>query len=319
MRPALKLTLGAAAATVGLVAFNDLVRWNVGPVPRCVVGEPHFYQWREGAIYYEAAGPLSAPPLLLAHGINAAASSYEMRQIFAPLAQRFRVYLPDMLGYGRSERPGIHYSAGTLIDMWSDFCQDICTGEGNGPVNVIASSLSAAHLVGAAARHPKRFGQLLLVCPTGLETLASPATPAQDALYALLSSPVLGTALFNGLASRVSLGTFLRRQVFADPDLVTAEMVNDYYATSHQPGAKWLPAAFVSGQLNYSVGRDLAQIPNPLHLAWGRAAGLTPLSQAEAFRSVRRDTTLEIFERSGLLPHEEQPEAFVRWALGVLG
>ena len=94
MRRTVKVALGTAGALGLLAAFNDWARWNVGPVPRWVNGEPHFYQWREGAIYYEAAGPRDVPPLLLLHGINAAASSYEMRHIFPGLAENYRVYLP---------------------------------------------------------------------------------------------------------------------------------------------------------------------------------------------------------------------------------
>ncbi len=313
MKPGVKIALVAAAATAGLAVFNDWGRWNLGPVPRRVIGEPHFYQWREGAVYYEAAGPAAAPPLLLAHGINAGASSYEMRQIFGPLAGQFRVYLPDILGYGRSERPNLRYTAASLVDFWSDFVQDVCGGDENQPVHLVASSLSAAHLVAAAARHPQRFGRLLLVCPTGLEALAAPATPGQAAFYTLLRSPVYGTAIFNSLVTHAALAVFLRRQVYANPNTVTAEMVDDYYTTSHQPGAKWLPAAFVSGQLNCDISRDLARLANPVHLAWGRAARLTPVAQAEAFRRLRPDATLEVFEQAGLLPHDEQPEAFAAW------
>jgi pimeloyl-ACP methyl ester carboxylesterase len=318
VKRALKYALGVAGATTALAAFNDWVRWNVGPVPRWVNGEPHFYQWREGAVYYEAAGRRDAPPLLLAHGINAAASSYEMRKIFAPLAENFRVYLPDLLGYGRSERPRLRYTADTYVDLWSDFVRDVCQAEEDRPVHVVASSLTAAHVVAAAGRHPQRFGSLLLVCPTGIKTLASRPKPAQLALYALFATPVLGTALFNGLASRPSIGSFLRRQAYSSASKVTADVVRDYYIAGHQPGAKWAPAAFVSGQLNCQIADTLARLPNRLYLAWGRAATITPLDQAEAFRRIRPDLTLQVFQQSGLLPHDEEPEAFVRWTRRVL-
>ena len=94
-----------------------------------------------------------------------------------------------------------------------------------------------------------------------------------------------GRPWFNLLVTRVSLAGFLRRQVYADPDNVTAQLVDDYYMTGHQPGAKWVPAAFVSGGLNCNIGQPFQRLPNPVSLAWGRAATLTPVAQAEAFRA----------------------------------
>ena len=126
MRRAAKVILGAGATLGVLAAFNNWVRRAVGPVPRWVDGEPHFYQWREGAVYYETAGPQDGRALLLIHGINAAASGYEMQRIFKPLATAgFRVYLPDLLGFGRSERPRLAYTAETFVDLWCDFARDV--------------------------------------------------------------------------------------------------------------------------------------------------------------------------------------------------
>jgi pimeloyl-ACP methyl ester carboxylesterase len=316
MRTWIKLAAGAGLIVGSAAVFNDWARWKVGPVRRCVAGEPHFYQWREGAIYYEVAGPRDGFPLLLVHGFNAAASSCEMQCVFSGLAAAgFRVYLPDLLGYGRSERPATLYTAETYVDLWSDFVRDGIIPAGGRPPHVVASSLSAAHLVAAAARHPERFGHLLLVCPTGIRALAtSPGLPSH-ALHALLTTPTIGTALFNLLVTRPVLDVFLRRQAYADAKMITPPLIEDYYTTSHQPGAKWAPLAFVTGYLNCSMAQAFASLPNPVYLAWGRQATVTPLAQAEDFRSLRPGLPVEVFERSALLPHQEEPDAFVRWVV----
>jgi pimeloyl-ACP methyl ester carboxylesterase len=311
--------LGAGAALGVLAWLNYWARRAAGPVPRWGDGEPHFYQWRDGAVYYEAAGPEDGRPLLLIHGINAAASGYEMRRIFEPLAAAgFRVYLPDLLGFGRSERPRLAYTADTYVDLWCDFARDVAGAGDGGRAGVIASSLSAAHAVKAAARHPERFGGLLLICPTGIEALQTqPGLPGR-LLRELLDSPVLGTALFNLLVTRTSLAAFLRRLAYAEAGRVTPELVSDYYEVSHQPGAKWAPEAFVSGYLNCAIADDFRSLPNPVHLVWGRAATITPLAQARAFRSLRPDADLAVIDGASLLPHDEQPAAFIDAALRAL-
>jgi pimeloyl-ACP methyl ester carboxylesterase len=95
-------------------------------------------------------------------------------------------------------------------------------------------------------------------------------------------------------------------------------VIGDYYTAAHQPGAKWAPSAFVSGDLNCAIERALEAIPNPIGLAWGREARVTPPSQADQFRAIRPNARLEVFDGAGLLPHVERPAAFVRLAQRVL-
>ncbi len=52
------------------------------------------------------------PPLLLVHGLMTA--SYSFRYVLAPLAERFTVYVPDLLGAGRSDKPRASYAPDRL-------------------------------------------------------------------------------------------------------------------------------------------------------------------------------------------------------------
>lgn len=315
MKRSVKWVLGTGAAVALLAAINDGVTWTVGPTPRWVDGEPHFYQWRDGAVYYEVAGPEDAPPLLLVHGFNAAASSYEFRKVFQPLAQNYRVYLPDLLGYGRSERPPIEYTSDTFIDLWNDFARDVVRQ----PVHIVASSLSCAHVVAAAARHPERFAKLILICPTGVRSLVAGPGVLGTLFHWLVRSPVVGTAFFNFLVSRPLLAYYLRERVYADRGLVDEALLDDYYTVSHQPGAKWAPASFVSAYLNCDISSELQRLPNPMQLVWGADAGFTPPRRALAFLELRPELPLEVLSNAGLLVAEEQPEAFLRLAMEFLG
>ena len=121
----------------------------------------------------------------------------------------------------------------------------------------------------------------------------------------------MGTTLFNLLVARRSLAYYLRqRGIYADPRSVTETMLDHYYIVSHQPGARWAPAAFVSAYLNRDVSQELVSLPNPVHLVWGRRAGLTPVERAEPFLALRPDISLDVFDAAGLLVPDEQPSAF---------
>src|SRR3954449_4652510 len=86
---------GAVAALAGLNRYIDA---QVGPLPEQLPVTPHEQESRFGWVVYYVAGPEDAPPLVLLHGHNAAASAYEWRKQFGRLAEHYRVFAPDLLG-----------------------------------------------------------------------------------------------------------------------------------------------------------------------------------------------------------------------------
>jgi pimeloyl-ACP methyl ester carboxylesterase len=58
------------------------------------------------------------------------------------------------------------------------------------------------------------------------------------------------------------------------------------------------------------VARDLPFLSAPLLVLWGeRASATNPRSNADEFLRLTRNARLSTFAHSGLLPHEEEPEA----------
>src|SRR5262245_27835998 len=108
---ALAPLLAGGAAVAALAGMNRYIDGQVGPLPEQLPVAPREHETRFGWMVYYAAGSEDAPPLLLIHGHNAAASAYEWRKQFWPLADRYRVFAPDLLGYGLSDRPALEYTA----------------------------------------------------------------------------------------------------------------------------------------------------------------------------------------------------------------
>ena len=178
------------------------------------------------------------------------------------------------------------------------------------PCVLVASSLSAAYAIVLGARDPGRFPALVLIEPTGLVRLhEAPSTGGDTARFAF-ETPVVGTALFNGLVSRRSLRYYLERIYWKD-SLVTEDMIDDYFCTAHQPGAKFAPAAFVAGHLNLDVRRALRRLAQPALLVWGEHASETPVEEARGFLTAKPDLDVAIFDDAGDLPHDERPAEFV--------
>jgi pimeloyl-ACP methyl ester carboxylesterase len=242
---------------------------------------------------------------VLIHGHNAAASAWEMREPFRRFGAQYRVYAPDLLGYGGSDRPPVDYAAPLYIDLLRDFLREVVRQ----PSVVIASSVSAAHAIQVAADDPEWITRLVLIAPVGLnpERTRNPAGPAVTALF---RSPVVGEALFNALVARPGLRYYLAEKTYYRKERVTDDLIEVNYQTAHQPGARYAPAAFVGGGLYHDVQDAWPRVGQPVLLAWGDQATFTPVSDAAAFLALNPGAQLEVFQACGIVPHDEQPEAF---------
>jgi pimeloyl-ACP methyl ester carboxylesterase len=297
----------AVAGTVGgLAALNARLERIGGALSNPLGGETRYYRWRGRDLAYAVAG--EGEPLLLVHGIYAGASSLEFRKNFAALSESFRVYALDLLGCGLSERPRRRYGPEDVRSQVEDFARE----EIGEAAHLVASSLSGALSVPALVESPRLFKRAVLICPTGYGSLERPSGYPGDAIYGLFLAPVLGETLYHAIASRRGIRYYLERMAYHDPRLVTEELVESYYRVAHQKGAKYLPAAFVSGKLNFGVAEYWPRVPHRTLICWGQEARTTPVSEFEEF--VRRNPRSEprVFRDATLLPHYERAEVFNR-------
>jgi len=210
------------------------------------------------------------------------------------------------LGCGLSERPRRSYGPEDIAAQVEDFARE----EIGGQVHLVASSLSAALVVPAAVRSPRLFKKLVLICPTGLGSLDRYSGSLGNTIYGFFYAPVLGDALYSALVSRHGIRYYLGGMSYHDQELVTQELVEDYYRTSHQPGAKHFSAAFVSGKLNLGLEDSWSRVPHKSFIAWGQEARTAPVSRAQQFSRKNPRAELKVFRNAALLPHDERAETF---------
>jgi pimeloyl-ACP methyl ester carboxylesterase len=299
-----RIALAVGGGVGGLALYNRWLETSGGEIPDRLGGQRGRYRWRGHDLAYSVAG--GGEPLLLVHGIYAGASSFEFRKNFGELSRSFRVYALDLLGCGTSERPDRRYAAEDVTSQIEDFVRE----EIGGRAHLVASSLSAALVVPAAVRSPRLFGKLVLICPTGYGTLDRPSGWLGDVVYGLFRAPVLGNTLYHAIVSRWGLGYFLRGMSYHDPDLVTGELIEDYYRVTHQPGARHLVSAFVSGKLNLGVAGLWPRVPHRGLICWGLEAETAPVDQAQRFLANNPRSEPRFFKDAALLPHDERAQTF---------
>lgn len=255
---------------------------------------------------YYADTRSSERPLLLVHSVNAAASSREMRPIFEHYRGKRPVYALDLPGFGFSERSKREYSVELYVGAILDMLDRI-----QGSADVIALSLGTEFAAHAALRAPEKVHSLTLISPTGLASIQERGFTQRAEergfsakLEQWLNNPTYSQALYDLLATRVSLRFFLA-QSFEGP--VDEDLLDYDYLTTHQPGARYAPLAFISGKLFTSdIAEQVYQkIEKPVLVLYDRDSftrfdGLAPLLERRSNWRARR-----ILHTKGL-PHFER-------------
>jgi len=298
-----KILLSGSAIVGAAAAYNAFARRGVDKLTNLVGGEEGGFEWRGHRIAFTRRG--SGPAILLVHGIHAAAWSYEWHDNADFLARGNTVYTLDLLGFGRSDRPAIRYSARLFISLISDFVHQVI-GE---PCVLVATSLSGAYAIVLAARDPERFPAIALITPTGLVRLNRTSGLGNEAGRIAVDTPIVGTAMFNGLVSKRSIRSWLEKS-YSDDTIVTDDLVDIYYWSAHQRGARHAPGALVSGHLNIDVRQALRRLTQPTLLVWGEEGSAVPVEEFRGFRAIKPDLELAVLTPAGDLPHDERPDDF---------
>ncbi|HVE77532.1 MAG TPA: alpha/beta fold hydrolase [Gemmatimonadaceae bacterium] len=306
-----RVVLTGGAALGAAAAYNHLLTRDAAPLENPLPGDDESFAWRGHRVAYTRVG--DGPALLLVHGIHPAAWSFEWRRAITRLAARHTVYAPDLLGFGRSDRPAIRYTPRLYTALIADFAEQVI----GTPCALVATALSAAYAILVGAQAPARFPALVLIGPTGGEPPRTGGPALAGAARLAIETPVVGTTLFNGLVSRPRLRRFLERS-YADDSRVSEAMVSAYFSAAHQPGARHAPAAFLTGHLDADVRQAVRRLTQPALLVWGARAVASPVEHAQAFLSLQPAFELTILPEAGDLPHDERPAEFADAALGFL-
>jgi pimeloyl-ACP methyl ester carboxylesterase len=196
---AIKRLLWVAGVVLGLAVLAGLVFW-LRPVScfnelmyarlRFAGVESHSVRVAGHRVHYYAEGPSGGRVVVLVHGLGGRADDWrELAPYFAKAG--FRVYLPDLPGYGRSEQPtDFSYSVSDEAGAVVGFLDAL----GLKQVDLGGWSMGGWIVQRVAIEHPERVARLMVFDSAGLYAkplwdtrLFTPATAADlDQLDALL-------------------------------------------------------------------------------------------------------------------------------------
>lgn len=252
--------LGALAGTIGgWLAYSALAVEHDVPLPPAIQAERRVVTAPvAGELSYYADEHGAGRPLVLIHSINAGGSAYEMRPLFEAFRGRRPVYALDLPGFGFSERSERDYTPELYVRAIVEFLESEVPGVGE--TDVVAFSLSGEFAAVAALERPDLFATLVLLSPTGFtqrgdenRSQRSGARGSSERALRLLSFPLWSQGLYDLLVTRPSIRYFYGRNFVGEVD---SGLEAYAYMSTHRPGARWAPLAFVSGKLFRSDIRE---------------------------------------------------------------
>lgn len=257
-------------------------------------------------IFFCEAGSGEAVIMLHGGGPGASGVSNYSRNIDA-LAAHFRVIVPDLPGYGRSDK-GIDQGDpfGYLADMISGLIDEL----GIYTAHLVGNSYGGAAALRLALDAPQRVGKLVLMGPGGIGTTRSLPTAGIKSLLSYYGG--------DG-ASRDKLATFIRTYLVYDGAAVPDDLIDVRYRASIDPQVVADPplrrpsgptALRTLWRMDLTRDSRLKTLPTPTLVLWGRDDKVNRPSGGPMLLNLLPNATLIMTARTGHWMQWERAELF---------
>lgn len=247
---------------------------------------------------------LDRPSLVFLHSLGGGSSAFEWSKVYPAFASTHHVIAPDLIGWGQSSHPARTYRVDDYFDMITQLLEAVATV----PALVVATSLTAGVVIRLAILRPDLFRGLFLVSPTGNSDFGRDYRASLPAVAA--GTPGLGTLIYQlGAANELAVQFFLENFLFANPNRITADIVQAYLAGTQQPNAEYSALSSLSGDISFDLSRFLSQLRVPTEFAVGQRSRFLPLKVVKRLGSLNPQAIQRVWEvpDSGVLPHLEHP------------
>ena len=241
-------------------------------------------------IYYTETGDATKPTIILLHGLGSSGVSWQFNP--GALAAKYRVIVPDQIGFGKSDKPLLKYRVGTYVDFLDKFMSELKIEK----AVLVGNSLGGWVAALTAIKYPNRVEKIVLADAAGLKPsevdfnlIYSLNYSTRDEIRKLVKLVFYNQAIFGS-------------ELFVDQSMNLRVAANDGYTIN---------------SLIESIGREedfldnqLSSIKKPTLIIWGKQDGLLPLADAQKFKDGIAGSQLVVFDQCGHVPQVEKAADF---------
>ena len=257
-----------------------------------------FLQIDGNKIRYLESGT-SDKTLVLIHGLGASAERWD--KVMPIFAEKFRVVIPDLIGFGHSDKPLADYT----IDFFSNFLKQFLKTANISKTHLIGSSLGGQISAEFTAANPDVVEKLILVSPSGVMKQSTPALDAyiMAALYPNEQSATNAFEIMEGSGHSVD-----------------KKIVSGFIERMQLPNAKLAFMSTLLGLKNAEIiTKKLSSILTQTMLIWGSDDPVIPICYADDFVASIKDCRFVRMDGCGHTPYVQDPRGFSEKVLDFLG
>ena len=246
--------------------------------------------------YFESGS--SKKTLVLVHGLGA--SSERWKYVLPLLATEFHVVVPDLVGFGYSDKPLADYT----IDFFSNFLEKFLLSLGIEQTSIIGSSLGGQIAAEYTSSHSHSVNKLILVSPSGIMKQSTFALDAyiMAALYPNEESARNAFETMDGSGKKIPM-----------------EIINGFVTRMKLPNAKFAFMSTLLGLKNSDlITKKLENISSPTLVIWGSDDPVIPITFANGFVSSINDCKFYEMNECGHTPYVQDPKLFASQVLKFL-
>lgn len=271
------------------------------------ISNKNFYKWRFGNIYYTKKG--KGTPILLIHDSLPGSSGYEWNRVEKELQKKHTVYNIDLLGFGRSEKPGITYTNFIFVQMINDFIKNVI----NEKTDVIACGFSSSFVTMACLQEKDLYNRIIFINPSGTKSINRMPGKKDKLFKVMLELPVFGTLVYHMIVSQENIKNQFIENLYFNPFHLDQDILDSYYEASHKGGyyAKNLYASYIGQYMNINIESGLKSIDNSIFIIEGAEE---PNNQAvlNSYKELNPAIESVIVEKSKHFPQIERPDLFMK-------
>lgn len=236
--------------------------------------------------------------LVLIHGLGASAERWA--PVLPHLEKHYNIIVPDLIGFGYSDKPNTDYTAEFFAKFVSSFVDTL----GLERTAIMGSSLGGQIAVEYTAANQQSVDRLILVSPAGA---MKQSTPALDAYVMAALYPDTETA-----KNAFTMMTGNNKDV-------NQNIIDDFVQRMRLPNAKFAFMSTLLGLKNApEITTRLEKILVPTLVVWGELDPVIPIKYAATFVREIRDCRFYQMENCGHTPYVEDPENFANLVLDFL-
>ena len=253
---------------------------------------------REGTIFYAVTG--EGPPVLLLHGFGGEIWVWE-KQVVA-LSKRYRLYIPDLIGYGYSDRPRVEYTPALFIDSIKQFMDEL----GLRRASLIGTSMGGGIAWAFALTYPERVDKVVLIDSVPPDVVPEVRNPSYRWFLAIRNLPLL-PCLAVALHTRGMLRATLMEMVY-DDRLISDEVVERQYRIGRIAGtARVMTSTARHAEELKRYAGALRTLVKPTLIIWGDQDEVFPVAVGKGLQASIKDSELLVIKQSGHMTMWEHP------------